>query len=143
LAAVGARVGGRYAEMEQFEPARTNLANLLQPGLDLVEAERSALFAIEPRRDESEPRRAKKRAPSHRRLQHLTRCPFNLIRSTQPGESGAIAPKLKQTESERAKRKPTESRGSYDCYLRGMASVHHLTRETTVVNSQFTVSYRR
>jgi adenylate cyclase len=35
---------------------------------------------------------------------------------------GAITPKLEQAEIERTGRKPTESLGAYDCYLRGMAS---------------------
>jgi TolB-like protein/class 3 adenylate cyclase len=34
---------------------------------------------------------------------------------------GAIGPKLEQAEIERVKRKPTDSPGAYDCYLRGMA----------------------
>jgi TolB-like protein len=42
---------------------------------------------------------------------------------------GAIAPKLEQAEIERAKRKPTDSLDAYDYYLRGMASVHQLTKE--------------
>jgi TolB-like protein/tetratricopeptide (TPR) repeat protein len=42
---------------------------------------------------------------------------------------GAIAPKLEQAETERAKRKPTENLNAYDCFLRGMASFHRLTRE--------------
>jgi len=37
---------------------------------------------------------------------------------------GAIAPKLEQAEIERTGRKPTESLGAYDCYLRGMASFY-------------------
>jgi len=41
---------------------------------------------------------------------------------------GAIAPKLEQAEIARAKRKPTESLGAYDFYLRGMASVYLWTR---------------
>src|SRR5262249_30396391 len=35
---------------------------------------------------------------------------------------GAIAPRLKQAEIDRAKRKPTENLDAYDYYLRGMAS---------------------
>ena len=42
---------------------------------------------------------------------------------------GAIAPKLEQTEIERAKRKPTESLDAHDFYLRGMASVYRWTKE--------------
>jgi TolB-like protein/class 3 adenylate cyclase/tetratricopeptide (TPR) repeat protein len=37
---------------------------------------------------------------------------------------GIIAPKLEQAEIERAKHKPTESLDAYDCYLRGVASLH-------------------
>ena len=37
---------------------------------------------------------------------------------------GAITPKLEQAEIERAGRKPTESLGAYDCYLRGMAAFY-------------------
>jgi TolB-like protein/class 3 adenylate cyclase len=42
---------------------------------------------------------------------------------------GEIAPKLEQAEIERAKRKPTESLDAYDYFLRGMANVHHWTRD--------------
>jgi TolB-like protein/class 3 adenylate cyclase len=44
---------------------------------------------------------------------------------------GAIAPKLEQVEIERAKRKPTESLDAYDHYLRGMASLHQWTQESS------------
>ena len=44
---------------------------------------------------------------------------------------GAIAPKLEQVEIERAKRKPTESLDAYDHYLRGMASLHQWTKESS------------
>lgn len=43
---------------------------------------------------------------------------------------GAIAPQLERAEIERASRKPTESLDAYDYYLRGMARLHHGTRET-------------
>ncbi|HBO2524571.1 winged helix-turn-helix domain-containing protein [Pseudomonas aeruginosa] len=42
---------------------------------------------------------------------------------------GAIAPQLERAEIERAKRKPTESLGAYDYYLRGTAKLHTGTRE--------------
>ena len=42
---------------------------------------------------------------------------------------GAIAPKVEQAETERAKRKPTESLVAYDYFLRGMALVYLDTRE--------------
>jgi TolB-like protein len=41
---------------------------------------------------------------------------------------GAIAPRLEKAEIERAKRKPTESLGAYDYYLRGMAGLHLWTK---------------
>jgi adenylate cyclase len=44
---------------------------------------------------------------------------------------GAIAPKLEQAEVERAKRKPTENLDAYDYFLRGMASVHQWTKESS------------
>jgi TolB-like protein/class 3 adenylate cyclase len=43
----------------------------------------------------------------------------------------AIAPKLEQAEIERARRKPTESLDAYDCFLRGLASLHKWTRESS------------
>src|SRR6516225_1882315 len=44
---------------------------------------------------------------------------------------GAIEPRLRRAEIERAGRKPTESLDAYDYFLRGMASLHHLfTRES-------------
>jgi len=43
---------------------------------------------------------------------------------------GAIAPQLERAEIERARRKPTESLGAYDYYLRGMARVHHGSADT-------------
>lgn len=42
---------------------------------------------------------------------------------------GAIAPQLERAEIERAKHKPTENLDAYDYYLRGMAKLHHGTRE--------------
>jgi TolB-like protein len=42
---------------------------------------------------------------------------------------GAIAPRLEQTEIERARRKPTDSLDAYDYYLRGMASFYQMTKE--------------
>jgi hypothetical protein len=40
-----------------------------------------------------------------------------------------IAPKLERAEIERAQRKPTDSLGAYDYYLRGRASSRLWTRE--------------
>jgi len=42
---------------------------------------------------------------------------------------GAIAPQVERAEIERAMRKPTESLGAYDYYLRGMANFHQATSE--------------
>ncbi|HET9156088.1 MAG TPA: winged helix-turn-helix domain-containing tetratricopeptide repeat protein [Myxococcaceae bacterium] len=44
---------------------------------------------------------------------------------------GAIAPTLERAEIERARRKPTERLDAYDYYLRGMASFHVGTPEST------------
>jgi TolB-like protein len=44
---------------------------------------------------------------------------------------GAIAPRLEQVEIERSKRKPTDNLHAYDYYLRGLAGLHHGTREST------------
>src|SRR5881296_1140000 len=44
---------------------------------------------------------------------------------------GAIAPKLKEAEIERSKRKPTDSLDAYDYYLRGLAAVNQWTREAS------------
>jgi len=44
---------------------------------------------------------------------------------------GAIAPKLQQAEIERVKHKPTYNLVAYDCFLRGLASFHRFTRDTT------------
>src|SRR6516162_3692859 len=44
---------------------------------------------------------------------------------------GAISPTLERAEIERAKHKPTERLDAYDYYLRGMASFHVGTREST------------
>jgi adenylate cyclase len=43
---------------------------------------------------------------------------------------GAIEPRLQQAEIERAGRKPTESLDAYDYFLRGMASLHLITRDS-------------
>jgi len=49
---------------------------------------------------------------------------FDLQDQVTASVVGAIAPRLEQAEIERAKRKPTESLGAYDCFLRGKAAVH-------------------
>lgn len=43
---------------------------------------------------------------------------------------GAMAPQLERAEIERARHKPTESLDAYDYYLRGMARLHHGTKDT-------------
>ena len=42
---------------------------------------------------------------------------------------GAIEPKLRQSEIERASRKPTESLDAYDLYLRALAQFHEFTKD--------------
>ncbi|MSP48466.1 MAG: CadC-family transcriptional regulator [Alphaproteobacteria bacterium] len=42
---------------------------------------------------------------------------------------GAIEPKLRQAEIERARRKPTENLDAYDCYLRGVARMPERNRQ--------------
>ena len=42
----------------------------------------------------------------------------------------AVAPRVDQAESERAKRKPVENLDAYDCFLRGMACSHMLTKDS-------------
>jgi len=54
---------------------------------------------------------------------------FDLQDQVAESVVGAIAPRLEQAEIERAKRKPTESLGAYDYFLRGMASVHTWERD--------------
>ena len=44
---------------------------------------------------------------------------------------GALVPQLEHAEIERARHKPTESLDAYDCYLRGLASLHRATREAS------------
>src|SRR5262249_4517842 len=44
---------------------------------------------------------------------------------------GAISRQLEQAEIERAKRKPTNSLDAYDYFLRGLASAHRMTQEST------------
>jgi TolB-like protein/Tfp pilus assembly protein PilF len=56
---------------------------------------------------------------------------FDLQDQVAASVVGAIAPKLEQAEIERAKRKPTESLDAYDYFLRGMASTHRMTRDST------------
>jgi TolB-like protein len=54
---------------------------------------------------------------------------FELQDQVASGVVGAIEPKLRQSEIERATRKPTESLDAYDRYLRALAAFHQLTSE--------------
>src|SRR5262245_19386705 len=56
---------------------------------------------------------------------------FDLQDKVTASVVGELGPKLEQAEISRARRKPTESLDAYDYYLRGMASLHHGTREST------------
>src|SRR3954464_12817929 len=56
---------------------------------------------------------------------------FDLQDQVTSSVVGAIAPKLEQAEIERAKRKPTGSLDAYDYYLRGIASAHRMSQEST------------
>src|SRR5207248_2810420 len=49
---------------------------------------------------------------------------FELQDQVASSVAGAIEPKLRQSEIERAGRKPTESLGSYDLYLRALAEMN-------------------
>jgi adenylate cyclase len=54
---------------------------------------------------------------------------FELQDQVASGVVGAIEPKLRQSEIERATRKPTESLDAYDLYLRALAAFHQVTSE--------------
>lgn len=56
---------------------------------------------------------------------------FDLQDKVTASVVGAIGPKLEQAEISRARRKPTESLDAYDYYLRGMASLHQGSKEST------------
>jgi len=43
---------------------------------------------------------------------------------------GAIAPKLRQSEIERAARKPTQSVDAYDLFLRALGQLHHMSKNS-------------
>ncbi|MFO1161263.1 MAG: adenylate/guanylate cyclase domain-containing protein [Reyranellaceae bacterium] len=53
---------------------------------------------------------------------------FDLQDQVTTSVVGAVAPRLDQAEIARAKRKPVENLDAYDCFLRGMARMHELTR---------------
>src|SRR5262249_51691734 len=55
---------------------------------------------------------------------------FDLQDQVAASVAGAIAPKLEQTEIERAKRKPTENLDAYDYLLRALSHVYKWTRES-------------
>jgi adenylate cyclase len=65
---------------------------------------------------------------------------FDLQDQVTTSVVGAIAPKLEKAEIERAKRKPTESLDAYDCYLRGIATMHPRTRAAS--NEALRLFYR-
>src|SRR5215472_2972241 len=52
---------------------------------------------------------------------------FDLQDQVASSVAGAIEPKLRQSEIERASRKPTENLDAYDLYLRALAQFHKLT----------------
>lgn len=54
---------------------------------------------------------------------------FDLQDQVTASVVGAISPALEQAEIDRVKRKPTESLGAYDYFLRGMAAVYRESRE--------------
>jgi len=54
---------------------------------------------------------------------------FDLQDEVTASVVGAITPKLKRTEIERARHKPNGSLDAYDYYLRGLASVYRWTKE--------------
>ena len=55
---------------------------------------------------------------------------FDLQNQIAASIVGAIAPKLEEAEIERSRRKPTDSLGAYDFYLRATAHFHRMTRES-------------
>jgi tetratricopeptide (TPR) repeat protein len=55
---------------------------------------------------------------------------FDLQDQVASSVAGAIEPKLRQTEIERANRKPTENLDAYDLYLRALAGLHRFTAES-------------
>jgi TolB-like protein len=54
---------------------------------------------------------------------------FELQERIAANVAGAVSPQLERAEIERAKRTPTTNLSAYDCYLRGMASLHLGNRE--------------
>jgi adenylate cyclase len=56
---------------------------------------------------------------------------FDLQDKVASSVVGAIEPRLRLSEIERAKRKPTERLDAYDLYLRALAQIHRLTPDAT------------
>jgi adenylate cyclase len=56
---------------------------------------------------------------------------FDLQDQVTASVVGAIAPKIESAEIERSKHKPTESLDAYDYYLRGMAALIQVTKESS------------
>jgi hypothetical protein len=54
---------------------------------------------------------------------------FELQDQVASSVAGAIEPKLRQSEIERARRKPTANLTAYDLYLRALASSYRYTEE--------------
>jgi TolB-like protein/DNA-binding SARP family transcriptional activator len=55
---------------------------------------------------------------------------FDLQDQVTSSVVGAISPALEPAEIDRVKRKPTESLGAYDYFLRGMAAIYHETLQS-------------
>lgn len=56
---------------------------------------------------------------------------FDLQDQVTASVVGAMSPMLERAEIERVHRKPTESSDAYEYFLRGLASAHRVTREST------------
>jgi adenylate cyclase len=64
---------------------------------------------------------------------------FNLQDQVTARVVGAIAPKIEETEINRAAHKPTENLDAYDCYLRGVAGYHKLRKDAIDEALRFSV----
>ncbi len=56
---------------------------------------------------------------------------FDLQDQVTQSVVGTIEPRLEQAEIDRAKHKPTDSLDAYECYLRGLAAFHKLSRDAS------------
>jgi tetratricopeptide (TPR) repeat protein len=65
-----------------------------------------------------------------RPLRRRARRHFRVARSGRASVAGAIEPKLRQSEIERASRKPTANLTAYDLYLRALAQSYRFTEES-------------